>query len=617
MAIKKKVAAVLDRVITWILYGLILMLPLVIGRGFYEVQRPPLVTTLKLAAALLLLLWTASCVLAGELKWRRTPLDIPLAGLLLLVVVSTVFSMNWQASLFGSIRHEGLWDYFIYALLFYLSAWYLGRSEKWLTALRLVALSSVALVLMTGLQLFGADFSAFFGTKITPYAATFGYRPYYACYLLLVIPVFCYLAYREKRRWRRAAWAAGGVANLAILPLADNRAATLALLCAALAAFILLSLRSPRRRRVILTGLVVLALAAVLLVGATWSTTYGMRLRSTVTSHSSDKNATTRLSMWRSSLRMIADRPLQGYGLESFYYDYTRYMEEDMYDYMSVASSKYFAYDNPHNQTLYTGVSLGVGGIFFYLMLYLLLFRYLYRGFRDSDDPWFYGAVFGAVLAYFISVQFQYDLPPYTFYLWVLAGTAMGRMRAEEVAEEPVEEPAERAGARARLKPQLCIAASCLAVCLVAAVSVTTSVYAIRFQMADRASDSAREKAIDPDMDPADLPHIIEQAQRGISLDPYSTSYRPLLYDMLMTQARQTQSAGPVWEVIGEARQESRYSPTNWRSRFTLGQAYAYLYKTTGLEEYRQEAAGYLEQALLLYPCFQDARDILDTLGVI
>ena len=73
MSVREKIAQSLDRAITWILYGLILLLPLLIGRGFYALARPPRVTALKLAAALLLLLWVTSCALAGRLKWRRTP----------------------------------------------------------------------------------------------------------------------------------------------------------------------------------------------------------------------------------------------------------------------------------------------------------------------------------------------------------------------------------------------------------------------------------------------------------------------------------------------------------------------------------------------------------------
>ena len=270
------------------------------------------------------------------------------------------------------------------------------------------------------------------------YAATFGYSNYYAYYLVLVIPVFGYLAYREKNRWRRAAWALGGVVNLAILPLANNRASTLGLFGAALALVILLSLRSSRRRRVILTGLGVLAVAAVLLFGAAWGTTYGTRLRSGVT-FTSDGNATARLSMWRSSVRMIADRPVQGYGLESFYYDYHRYIEEEFYN-RSERQFQVLRLRQPPQPGPVHGGFPGSGGHLVLPPALLAAVPVPVPRFRDSEDPWFYGAVFCAVLANFVSVQFLYDLIPYTFYLWVLAGTAVGRLGVQEAVEEAVNE---------------------------------------------------------------------------------------------------------------------------------------------------------------------------------
>jgi O-antigen ligase len=612
----KKASEVLDRIILYILYGLILVLPLVIFRGSYDVVLLPKVTIIRVAAAVLLLLWTASCVLAGELKWHRTPLDIPLAGLLVMVVVSTIFSMNWQASLAGAIRQEGLWIYFIYALLYYLAVWYLGRGDKWLTALRLFAWSSLVPALMSALQLFGVDFSKLFDANLMTYSATFGNRPFYGYYLVMVIPVFCFLAWREKNRWRRLAWAAGGAVNLAILPLTNNRADTLGLLAAVMAAVILISLCSPRRRRAILIGLGVTVLVVALLFGAAWGTSYGKRLRSAVT-FTSDENATARFSMWRSALHMIADRPLQGYGLESFYFDYYRYIEPGFNQaVVDLSKGKAFVYDNPHNQTLYTGVSLGVAGIFFYLLLYGLLFRCLYRAFRRSNDPWFFGTVFCAVLANFVCVQFLSDLPPHTFYLWVLVGTAVGRMAegSEPVEEAETATPVEDKPSRPWRKG-LRIATASLALCLAAAISVTTSIYAIRFQAADFIYDSASKKAESPNMGLSDLPPIIEEVQRAISLNPLDTNYRIPLYKMLLMQSQQKRSADPAWKVVNLALQENKYYPTSPYTYVILGTAYTYAYTLTGIADYKQKAIDYLNKALLLYPYYQDAKGILNSLN--
>ena len=168
--------------------------------------------------------------------------------------------------------------------------------------------------------------------------------------------------------------------------------------------------------------------------------------------------------MWESALKMIMDRPIQGYGLESYYFDSLRYIEPEQFELQQSNpdyDGKNVLANNPHNQTLYMGVSLGVVGMLLYLLLTGVLLWQLYRGFRrarDQDGAWFYGAVFCAVLAYFISVQFLWDLPPYTFYFWVLAGLAMGRPEAEAETEAAPEQempaPAARACTTAQEDPR-------------------------------------------------------------------------------------------------------------------------------------------------------------------
>ena len=262
----KKAAQVLDRIIVYILYGLILVLPVFAFPGFSNPYLTNKAVLLRVATAVLLLLWATSCALARELKWRRTPLDIPLAGLLAAGVVSTIFSMNRLATLAGSIRLEGLWAYIMYALLFYLSAWYLATDatdatdspdatdstggtastrQRRLTTLRLFALSSALPALMSLLQLFGVDFSRLYKVELMTYSATYGNRAFYACYLLLIIPVFAYLALKEKKPWLRIAWAAGGAVNVFMLVLSNNRGAMLGLIVATMAAVVMTSLRSP------------------------------------------------------------------------------------------------------------------------------------------------------------------------------------------------------------------------------------------------------------------------------------------------------------------------------------------------------------------------------------
>lgn len=614
----RKASEVLDRIILYALYLLILLLPLAVCRGFNDPFLLVKVTVLRVVVVVLLLLWAASCALSGELKWRRTPLDLPLAGLVLVGIISTIFSENRLASLAGAIRLEGLWMLLIYALVYYLSAWYLGRGDKWLRALRLFVLSTLPLALVTLLQLLGVDFSRLFDRDLMTYSGFFTNHPYYAYYLVLAIPVFAYLAWHESRRWPRLAWVAGGLVNLAILPVTNNRASTLGLLVAGTAAVILLSLRSARRWRTLLIGLGIIVLVLVLLFGAAWGTPYGKRLRSAFTGNS-DQNVFARLSLWRSSLDMIADRPVQGYGLESFYDDFPRYLEPGLEDAVrSSSGSSRIIFDHPHNQTLYMGVSLGIGGILFYLLLYGLLLWFLGRGFRSSRDPWFFAAIFCAVLGYFVCVQFLYDLPPYTFYFWMLAGLAMGR-GGEEAGEageaSPREENEEEVTTDGRHRGRaLRMISAMVALCLATVLSVTSLVYAVRFLSADRHYYLATKSIEELNANQGSLEAAIAEARRAVSLNPLQVTYRHALYDLLLRQSQYDRSPDPALEVVDLTGKELALYPTSAQAYALQGAAYAYIYRNTGNAEYRLEARESLEKALEFYPYYQDAEKMLDAL---
>lgn len=612
----QKASEVLDRAILYILYGLILSFTLICCPGFESPFLLVKATVLRVTAAVLLLLWTVSCALSGKLKWRRTPLDLPLAGLLLTGIVSTVFSMNRLASLAGSVRSEGLWMMFIYALIYYLSAWYLGRDGRWLTALRLFALSSLAPALITGLQLVGVDFSGLFDRNVITYMGTFGNYPFYGYFLVLVLPVFAYLAWREKNKWLRAALIAGGAVNLAIIPLTGNRAATLGFLVMGAAFLVMLVLRSHRRRRVILVGLALMILVVIILFGAFWGTSYGEGLRSAI-KFGSDENIQGRFSLWRSTLRMIADRPLQGYGLESFPFDYQRYMEPIVNEF-GMRENSIFFWENPHNQALYMGVSLGVGGIIFYLLLYGVLFWWLGRGFRRSDDPWFYGAVLCAVIGYFVCVQFLSDLPTVTPYLWVLLGLAVGRphepAEGETVWEGPDELVEEDVRPGETRRKWLRVTLSAASILLAAALCITSVTYAVRFQLADRHYFLAKNMGKEPAGSAEELSPVIEELKRAVSLNPLNYEYRTPLAQLLFTQSQAWQSTSPAWEAAILAREAIKDYPTDSRSFVLLGSAYTYIYLFSGNSSYKQMAKEQFETALELYPYSQDARKALELL---
>ncbi len=103
-----------------------------------------------------------------------------------------------------------------------------------------------------------------------------------------------------------------------------------------------------------------------------------------MTLSSADIYAWSRLDMWRSALRMAADRPLLGVGLGQYQFFSTRYafpVEGHWARYAKVA-------DNPHSEPLMLAAEMGLAGALVLLFFLWAVGRGLRRGRRTGLAPW-------------------------------------------------------------------------------------------------------------------------------------------------------------------------------------------------------------------------------------
>lgn len=66
--------------------------------------------------------WVTKGVVSGELEFKRTPLDLPIVALIIVYIVSTIFSINFKDSLIGTFGNptKGLIGMIIFVLFYYL-----------------------------------------------------------------------------------------------------------------------------------------------------------------------------------------------------------------------------------------------------------------------------------------------------------------------------------------------------------------------------------------------------------------------------------------------------------------------------------------------------------------
>jgi len=390
------------------------LVPLVITPGLFSYfDVTPKVAILLLGAALILL------YSAINLRNLAAVLSVPkgrvfvglIAAQWLVFAVATLLSSNRPLSLNGgNWRRFGLMTET--ALLLYVlcaAAWIAQSKGNALLVLRASAFSGALASFYGIVQYFGWDpllpaksYQVGEGvfTIVRP-PGTLGHADYFAAWLTAIVFLAIELARREQEpRNRFAAQATAILASISIL-LSGTRAALLGLVAGALICVILL------RPRVRSRGAIVGICSVACLIMFFFSPA-GTKLRARLQWIREDVRGGARLLLWRDSARMALDRPLIGFGPETFGTDFPRYESIEL-----ARAYPDFYHESPHNIFLDALTSQGLGGLLILLGLCALGLSCILRA------PPALAAAFAALL---LSQQFiVFIVPTALFFYLILA----------------------------------------------------------------------------------------------------------------------------------------------------------------------------------------------------
>jgi O-antigen ligase len=368
-------------------------------------------------------------------------------------LVSTLLSSERLLSLNGSSwRRYGLISETAVLLFALLSAAWLAAGSRRVRVVLTVATASGGIAALYGIaQYFGRDpllpaksyqIGEGILTIVRP-PGTLGHADYFASWLLIV--TFCSLALEG-----RLARVVSVLAPLAIL-LSGTRSALLGLLAGGIVFFFL---RRPRLGgRALATGLV----CAAGLTGFFFSPA-GTKLRARLHWSMDDVAGGARLLLWRDSLRMSGERPLAGFGPETFTTDFPRYASLEL-----ARAYPDFYHESPHNLFLDAVTSQGVVGL---LPLLGLCCLGLWCALRTSAP------LAAALVATLVCQQFMVFIVPTALYFYLLLAMAVVAASNEAVPQE---------ARRSRLTSVISIA-----------VSLLLAAFGLRLLVADRALATAR-----------------------------------------------------------------------------------------------------------------------------
>jgi len=323
--------------------------------------------------------------------WR-----LPLLAAAGAAMLAFVFSISWPLSLIGSFtRYESL-----PMRLSYLG---LAASAVWLLRTRLQQDAvGVAFVVGTSVVAFKAWLQWFFHAPFRP-DGDVGNANLLAALIVMAIPI----AIDRGRRsaYLTPAWAVAIVVLLAGLVVTTSRSGGLGLIAGTLTVIALSVPARFFRAAGALAAVGVGAAAAFILV---WPPLRGLN----------QDPPELRVHLYQDALRMIAARPVSGWGEDATGLAFGQFLSRD---YAGLVT-----FDRVHSGVLEIAATQGLLGLAALTWVIVVLARGMWRGRSRPGVP----GLAGALVGYSVWVFFNFDWAPATGAFWLIAGTCWSVLQA-------------------------------------------------------------------------------------------------------------------------------------------------------------------------------------------
>jgi O-antigen ligase len=325
-------------------------------------------------------------------------LRLPLIAAAAAALIAFAFSVSWPLSLAGAYaRYESLPVRLSYLGLLATSVWLIRneRGREWVVA---------AFVFGTSVASLEALVQAGSAVTFRP-DGNIGNANLLGALIAMALPLAVARGFRGDQFlvawWLAVAVMAGG------LFVSTSRSGVLGSVAGCLALVVF----AFRRRS---WALVSAAVSGALLSAALWAIAFGPF------SQLNNDPARSRLQLWPDALRMIAVRPLTGWGEDATGLTFGRFVSADW--------APGVTYDRTHSGILEIATTQGILGAAALGLVLFVLFRGIWRH-RFSDSVAALGA---ACIGYTVWVLFNFDWAPATGAFWLLAGTAWSSVRTAE-----------------------------------------------------------------------------------------------------------------------------------------------------------------------------------------
>ena len=374
-------------------------------------------------AAVALAAWSWDILLKGG-RIRRTPVDWLILAFLVWVGISAAFSIHPPTALFGKYRRfEGWFSFVNYAVIYFLVLQLADKAKRIHRLAQTIFFSGLLVASYGVLQALGGDILQW---GQLPFEAnrsfsTYGNPDLLAGFLMFGTFVSLGLALAEENLvWRGVYWL-GFLLNALVIVTAFARSAWVASIPAML--FIILFAwrqRAPwKLEDWVFSGIAATGVVAFIVRSLSADNEVMNFAKRVVSIFQFDQgSAKTRFQIWGAAWDGIKDRPLFGFGADTFRLIFPKYKPVEYVKdagYLSVA-------DNVHNYPLQLAAGIGVPGV---LMFYSIMGWAAARSFRviwsreQGPNRMVLAGLWAACAGYIVHLIFGLSVTGTSFLLWV------------------------------------------------------------------------------------------------------------------------------------------------------------------------------------------------------
>jgi len=444
------------------------------------------------------------------------------------VSISTMLSIHPPTALFGKYRRfEGLISFVNYALVLFLAIQYADRPSRVRSLARTLVIAGGVVAFYGVLQFAGLDFIKWGNLPFEARRAfaSYGNPDLLGGFLMFPLPLSLALALSEKSaRWRyaylaiffviiwcwiveyvRGAWI-GGVVGLLLL---------------GLAVWLSRPKLSKSDKWFLVAALVLVLVLGVISAQSSNEVTNLPKRIATIFQFQSGSGE-TRTQIWQAAIAAIKDRPIFGFGADTFRLVFPKYKPAAY-----VAAAGYLSVaDNVHDYPLQLASGIGIPGALLAYVLFIWTLVVSARGAfvrGEGSERFAYTGFWIATVSYLVHLLFGLSVTGASVFLWLSLGVLLA----------PLARPQEFRAPSWGTVPAI------LLVALVALALVGNVIYVVadHYYLRGRIVDSGQER--------------IDDIQLAISLNPYNDMYRAELgpaYQALsfayLNQAQQYLQAG-------------------------------------------------------------------------